>query len=496
MWRRPPAHGAAHVAPALPISNPCPSVALVRCFWSVAFLCSGTAWSRVALSQCSHGARSNHDRPSRHGSRDGARGHGGVALPRGVRHGYSWCRAVPGGTGTTLLALRLSRRGSSAAEAAVRSLQSAHPVLRAHIRAASASSPTLAFPSTAAQLALAPQPSALDFSSLLERRLNSNPWASDPGRGAPVLFAALYDLPPPSGGAALFVRIHTAACDRAASGALLRELLAHLGGAGDPEEEEAAAVEAGLEDRIPKQDAWKPFWARGVDMVGYSINGLRTSTLQFEETGTARSTQMVRIAFGREDTKRLLDACKENGVKLCSAMAAATLLAARQSRSWTVASRRRFFYSAITNTHKIHGKEGLWALAKRCHDSYSSAKNSKKHLTDTADLNFLMCRAIENPQLTTASALRTALVSVFEEPVTYDGLSDLQSKAGAEEYFDCATVHGIGPSVGVFDSIRDGQLDCACMYPSPLHSRKQIQEVFDKVKRILAEGCNAGDEKL
>ncbi|KAI5003664.1 hypothetical protein ZWY2020_030824 [Hordeum vulgare] len=433
---------------------------------------------------------------------------------------YSWCRAVPGGTGTTLLALRLSRRGSSAAEAAVRSLQSAHPVLRAHIRAASASSPTLAFPSTAAQLALAPQPSALDFSSLLERELNSNPWASDPGpEGAPVLFAALYDLPPPSGGAALFVRIHTAACDRAASGALLRELLAHLGGAGDPEEEEAAAVEAGLEDRIPKQDAWKPFWARGVDMVGYSINGLRTSTLQFEETGTARSTQMVRIAFGREDTKRLLDACKENGVKLCSAMAAATLLAARQSKkldsgqqeTYSVATLINcrqflepvlddhnvgFFYSAITNTHKIHGKEGLWALAKRCHDSYSSAKNSKKHLTDTADLNFLMCRAIENPQLTTASALRTALVSVFEEPVTYDGLSDLQSKAGAEEYFDCATVHGIGPSVGVFDSIRDGQLDCACMYPSPLHSRKQIQEVFDKVKRILAEGCNAGDEKL
>ena len=437
---------------------------------------------------------------------------------------YSWCRAVLGGTGTTLLALRLSRRLSrrvaTAAEAAVRSLQRAHPVLRAHIRAASTSSPTLAFPSPAPQLALAPQPSALDFDSLLEGELNSNPWASDPGPdGSPVLFAALYELPPPARGAALFVRIHTAACDRAASAALLRELLAHLGGAGDPEEEESAAVEAGLEDRIPQKDAWKPFWARGVDMVGYSINGLRTSTLPFEETGTARSTQMVRLAFGREETTRLLDACKENGVKLCSAMAAATLLAARQSKkldsgqqeTYSVATLINcrqflepalddhnvgFFYSAITNTHKIHGEEGLWALAKRCHDSYISAKNSKKHLTDTADLNFLMCRAIENPQLTTASALRTALVSVFEEPATYDGLSDLQSKAGVEEYVGCATVHGIGPSIGVFDSVRDGQLDCACMYPSPLHSRKQIQEMFDKVKRILGEGCNAGDEKL
>jgi hypothetical protein len=41
--------------------------------------------------------------------------------------------------------------------------------------------------------------------------------------------------------------------------------------------------------------------------VGYSINGLRTSTLPFVETGTARSTQMVRLAFGRDDTARLLD---------------------------------------------------------------------------------------------------------------------------------------------------------------------------------------------
>jgi hypothetical protein len=224
---------------------------------------------------------------------------------------YSWCRAVPGGTGTTLLALRISpRAGAAAAEAAVRSLQAAHPVLRAHLRAASTSSPTLAFPaSSAPHLLLPPQPSELDFDSLLERELNRNPWAAaeEPGPdGAPVLFAALYDLPPPAGGAALFVRIHTAACDRAASAALLRELLARLGGAGAGEPE-AAAVEAGLEDRIPKKDAWKPFWARGVDMVGYSINGLRTSTLPFVETGTARSTHMVRLAFGREDTARLLD---------------------------------------------------------------------------------------------------------------------------------------------------------------------------------------------
>jgi len=104
-----------------------------------------------------------------------------------------------------------------------------------------------------------------------------------------------------------------------------------------------------------------------------------------------------------------------------------------------------------------------------------------------------MCRAIENPQLTTAGALRTALVSVFEEPVAAD-VAELQSKAGVEDCVCCATVHGIGPSIGVFDTIKDGRLDCACMYPSPLHSRKQIQEIFDKVKQILLR--NASDENF
>ncbi|CAM0883693.1 unnamed protein product [Alopecurus aequalis] len=422
---------------------------------------------------------------------------------------YTCCRAAPGGTGTALHALRLSRVGTAAAEAAVRSLQTAHPVLRAHL-CGSSSSPTLAFPpSSSPQLSLEPQPSALDFHSLLEREINRNPWAAaEHGpNGVPVLFVALYELP--GGGAALFVLIHTVVCDRAASEALLTELLALLAG-DDPEvKEEAAAVEAGLEKRIPKKDARKPLWARGVDMVGYSINGLRTSTLPFQDTGTARSTQMVRLGFGRDDTTRLMDACKENGVKLSSAMAAAILLAVRlskkldsgQQETYSVATMINcrqflepplddhnvgFFHSAIANTHKMNREEELWALARRCHDSYSNAKNNKKHLTDIRDLNFLMCRAIENPQLT----LRTGLVTVFEEPVTHD-TSDLQSRAGVEDYVYGLTMHGAGPSIAVFDSIRDGQLRCACMYPSPLHSRKQMQEIFDKVKLILVQGSTA-----
>ncbi|TVU36412.1 hypothetical protein EJB05_18345, partial [Eragrostis curvula] len=445
--------------------------------------------------------------------------------PGGTEH--SWFRAVPGGTGTTLVALRLSPGAAAAVTAvqgALRSLQSAHPALRAMLRT-TPSGPTLAFPSSAPPppplLPLAPE-SAPDFDALLEHELNRNPWAepdSSSSSDAPVLFATLYELPPP-GGAALFVRIHTVVCDRSATAALARELVSLLGeedGKRDPEEETAVA-EAGLEERIPQRDTWKPFWARGMDMVGYSINGLRTSTLPFVETGTERSTQMLRLGLGRDETARLLDACKEKGVKVCSAMAAATMLAARQSKDLesgqqetysivTLINCRKFlepalddhnvgfFYSAITNTHSVHGEEGLWELAKRCQDSYTGAKNSKKHLTDISDLNFLMCKAIDNPHLTPASALRTALISVFEEPVVSD-TADLQSKAGVEDCVCCATVHGIGPSIGVFDTIRDGRLDCACMYPAPLHSRKQVGDILDKVKRILLEASHEGDENF
>uniref|UniRef100_A0A0D9YHS0 Phthiocerol/phthiodiolone dimycocerosyl transferase C-terminal domain-containing protein n=1 Tax=Oryza glumipatula TaxID=40148 RepID=A0A0D9YHS0_9ORYZ len=353
---------------------------------------------------------------------------------------YGWCRAVPGGTGTTLLALRLARGAEAAVaaatvQAALRAILDAHPVLRARLRGSASGSPTLAFPSAAAPpppplaLELLPVPeSAPDFPSLLEHELNRNPWTAAAATATasehepdapPVLFATLYELPPPAGGgSALFVRIHTAACDRAASASLVRELLAQLAGDGAAaaaaSEPEDAAVRASLEERIPQRDSWKPFWARGLDMVGYSINGLRTSTLPFEVTGTERSTQMLRLGFDRDETTRLLDACKQNGVKLCAAMASATLLAARQSKLQLASNQQEtysiatlincrkflepalddhnvgFYHSAITNTHAIHGGEELWELAKRCQDSYTNAKNNKKHLTDIADLNFLI----------------------------------------------------------------------------------------------------------
>lgn len=130
--------------------------------------------------------------------------------------------------------------------------------------------------------------------------------------------------------------------------------------------------------------------------------------------------------------------------------------------------------------------EDLWELAKRSHTAFTNAKNWNKHFTDMGDLNFLMSKAIDNPGLTPSSSQRTAFISVFEEPV-FETSTDIHGALGVEDYLGCASVHGVGPTLAIFDTIRDECLDCACVYPSPLHSREQMQELVRGMKKILSD---------
>lgn len=134
----------------------------------------------------------------------------------------------------------------------------------------------------------------------------------------------------------------------------------------------------------------------------------------------------------------------------------------------------------------MSANDDIWELANRCYSSLSNAKSNNKHFTDMNDLNFLMCKAIENPGLTASSSMRTAFISVWEDPVI-DESSKLQKETGLVDYLGCSSVHGVGPSLAIFDTIRDGCLDCVCVYPAPLHSREQMQELIDSMKRILAD---------
>ncbi|KAK4755218.1 hypothetical protein SAY87_008975 [Trapa incisa] len=445
---------------------------------------------------------------------------------------YSWCKAVPVGTGITVLALLLTKPVDySLLLSALHHLQDSHPILRSklHFDAATASfsffTPrdsdlvvsTFDLESTVQILegsgsgqldALAPS----RFHLILEHEMGQNSWRDvDPSsdRDWELLHASVYSLEEARW--TVVLRIHTAACDRAAAEAVMRELLAVVGGGGavgkGMDGEEKKEVDAEIEKLIPPGKADKPFWVRGVNLLGYSLTSLRMSNIDFVDTSSPRSSQVVRLRMNSDDTRRLLAGCESREIKLCGALAAAAKMTAHSSKDlpankWekyaviTLTNCRPildpplpsnsagFYHLAILNSHDICGGEKLWELAKRTYTSFSKAKDNNKHFSDMGDLNFLMCRAIENPRLTPSSSMRTAFLSVFEDDI-FDESSRLQQEVGLEDYIGCSSVHGAGPSIAFFHTVRNGQLDCACVYPSPLHSREQITKFVDDMRRIL-----------
>ncbi|CAN1141893.1 hypothetical protein LINPERPRIM_LOCUS25714 [Linum perenne] len=460
---------------------------------------------------------------------------------------YSWCKAVPGGTGITVLSLLLSKPPNiPLLQNALRRLQISHPILRSKLRFhAAANNFSFVTPSSTNGL----QIRQFDLSStadiirtvsvdeiqkfsitphqlVLEHEINENPWTDNhPNESGDVqddndkdlFFVSLYSLSETRW--LLAIRLHTGACDRSSAVALLAELLQLIAGNGgggiEKEVEMEREIGLGIEEYIPSGKANKPFWARGKDMLGYSLNALRTSNLEFvDAAGSPRCSRMVRLLLSSDDTAKLVAGCKSRKIKLSSALAAAAMIAARSSKDlpdhlqyekYSIATlldcrsildpvlsihHLGFYHSAITNSHDVNGEDELWELAERCYTSFANAKNNNKHFSDMSDLNYLMVKAIENPGLTPSSAQRTALVSVFEEAMI-DESNDLHSQIGVEDFIGCASVHSVGPSLAVFDTIRDGKLDCACVYPWPLHSREQMHKFVDDMKRILVDGCES-----
>ncbi|KAL4340804.1 hypothetical protein GQ457_08G018160 [Hibiscus cannabinus] len=451
---------------------------------------------------------------------------------------YSWCRAVPGGTGITVLSLLLSNEPEiSFLEAVLSRLQVSHPILRSRIHF-DASCNTFYFV-TPCNPHVKLQPFDLQSTSrilqsfsgdshidphhiLLEHELNRNSWSrnddDDDGNGGgdqadtDVFFVSLYTISETRW--VLVFRLHTSACDRAAAVGLLKEFLEIVGGGRTMTEEEIEKgneeKQLGIEDLIPSGKANKSFWVRGVDLLGYSLNSFRLANLNFIDADSPRRSQVVRLKMNRDDTDRLVAGCKSRGIKLCGALVAAGLIAARSTKPFPDHQREKyavvtltdcrsilepalgsnhfgFYHSAILNSHDVTAHDDVWELANRCYTSFSAAKNNNKHFTDMNDLNFLMCKAIDNPGLTPSSSMRTAFISIFEDPVI-DESNEMHKEIGLVDYVGCSSVHGIGPTIAIFDTIRDGCLDCAFVYPAPLHSREQMLELIESMKRILADG--------
>ncbi|KAL5060256.1 hypothetical protein RYX36_031860 [Vicia faba] len=442
---------------------------------------------------------------------------------------YSWCKAIRGGTGIAVLSLLFTKPiNISRFQTALHKLLNSHPILRTKLHHSSNTSDTTFSFVTSPSPFIKIESHNLNATSeilknnkndtvsisplqeILEHELNRNTWQGRTTTNSDMMFATVYAMPDAKTWVVV-MRLHVAACDRTTAVSLLKELLVLMK---EDEKDMNGVVEndvpLAIEDLVPGRKTKKHIWARGLDVLSYSVNSFRFSNLKFNDTKSSRFSQVVRMELNQNDTKRVLDGCKKSGIKMCGAITAAGLMAAHGNKNSckkygiiTLTDCRStldpplsthhfgFYHAAILNNHVMKGGESLWELAKRTYGAFSNSKNNDKHFSDMADMNFFMCKAIENPGLTSSS--RTSIMSVFEDTVVDDG-GEMQREVGVDDYMGCASVHGLGSSMAIFDTIRDGKLDCVCVYPAPLHSREQMQELINKMKAILIEGGKTYEE--
>ncbi|XP_024396690.1 uncharacterized protein [Physcomitrium patens] len=367
----------------------------------------------------------------------------------------------------------------------------------------------------------------------VEEELNINIWPEREHCLQPVqLFVVrLYLLS--ENRSAMILRIHTAACDRVSASTVSADILKALSNVSKRElaasdvsqevEEEIPQLmqqDSGLEDTntgpdllsvedtIPPGKANKPFWAHGIDLLGYSLGSRRHALLPFQDPDSPRRTGLIRSSLSFDHTQALLQACNEAKASLYGALCAAGLKAAAATKNLggrgehyaviSLVDCRRFlepaisdntvgfYHSALMLTHHLNEKVEFWELAKRCSGSLDNAMNNRKHFTDMGDLNYLMYQAISRPNLTPSGSLRTSLLVTFRDSMT-DELGDLATALDIEDFVGCSSVHGVGPSLAIFDTICKGELHCANVFPTPLHSRQQMQAYVDTMMSYLVE---------
>jgi hypothetical protein len=157
------------------------------------------------------------------------------------------------------------------------------------------------------------------------------------------------------------------------------------------------------------------------------------------------------------------------------------------------------------NTYYIQGEDmDFWELARTCSRTLEESIKNRKHFTDMGDVGLLMCQAIQRPHLTPFSSLRTSTLSVFDSGEDCAGNApadeaehQLQLEKDFDElgligYMGCSSIHGVGPSLAIFDCICRGALCLNCVFPSPLHSCDQMQELVSDIVSFLKLSLNGG----
>lgn len=231
-----------------------------------------------------------------------------------------WCRAVPSGTGITVLAVHFSHPIPTVTtlQKAIHKVQLSQTILRARITNTSSNpnhrsffldispTPTVEIKSFSGSDVLTglPDRSSSIIYALVEHEMNLNPWeGQDFSNPVDVLFANLYEV---DDGSVLVIRAHTAVSDRTSGGTIVKKLVDAMANDGDGDDDGDGNMLLPLEDLVPPELKKKALWARGIGMVGYSMNFLRSSILPFEDAKATRVSRIVKLDLGLEETQKLV----------------------------------------------------------------------------------------------------------------------------------------------------------------------------------------------
>lgn len=212
----------------------------------------------------------------------------------------NWCAAVESGTGITITSILFDHRVPVAdLKQSLTSLLSLHPRLRSVIFFEenefvfrTPEEPHVRLSET--------ETDEESWHSITEKELNTSFAKEYP---IAVFQPKLYRLK--SGSSLLLLRVHAAAADMASTGTILRHVVSFLGKKEEPRVSQAVDL-VSLEDGIPPGQADKPFWAHGLDVVGYGLSSRRHAHLPFEDTKSDRVSKLIRAALTADTTTSLL----------------------------------------------------------------------------------------------------------------------------------------------------------------------------------------------
>ncbi|KAL9679887.1 hypothetical protein QQ045_017758 [Rhodiola kirilowii] len=255
---------------------------------------------------------------------------------------------------------------------------------------------------------------------------------------------------------ALALQFLTAVLDRTSGVSLLREFLARLATQGiDIDVTLDTEIGVALEDLNPKKTAKSGCESRGIKLLGALA---AAGMIAAHSVNTSRNSDNFGVV---------------------------TVFDCRPTLNPPLSSNEIGFYSTgLITSHAVNKTDTFWNLAEKTYAAFTKSKKTNKHFTDMALINYLMCKAIDNPALTPSSSQRTSLLSAVLNNDCW------MAQVGLEDFVSCASGHGVGPSITITDTVHEGQLKCTLSYPAPLHSREQIVEIVDKMKSILIDATD------